>query len=399
MKLIEGVRVLSFNHFLMGPMGVQHLADLGADVIAVEPPAGAFQRHWSGGNVWVGTESMLQWCANRNKRSLAVDLKRHEGREIVQKLVKSCDAVTENFRPGVMERLGLGFEQLKKIKPDLIYASGSGFGHDGPYAERPGQDLVLQAFSGLAAVNGQAPDGASPVGVSAVDHHGAALFAMGILAALLHRQQTGQGMRVDVSLLGSAIDLQAESYTCYLNEKSPGSLRRQGDSGSWYQPGPYGIYKCKDGAIAISNCSVSELGGALQCPALASIPDSQGFQRQEEICSIVAKQVASWPLATLLKAMEERQIWHAPVCSYDEVVEDPQVKHNGHFVRVLNEKGTPFKVVTHPVRYNGAAPEVRLIPQQLGAQTAAILHEIGYSMDEIKDLESRAIVKCKQGGE
>jgi len=271
MKLIEGIRVLSFNHFLMGPMGVQHLADLGADVIAVEPPSGAFQRHWSGGNVWVDKESMLLWCTNRNKRSLAVDLKRVEDREIVLRLVEICDVVAENFRPGVMEKLGLGFEELKRIKPDLIYASGSGFGHDGPYADRTGQDLILQAFSGLAAINGQAPDGASPVGVTAVDHHGAALLAMGILAALLNRQRTGEGMRVDVSLLGSAIDLQAESYTCYLNGKSMGSLRRQGDSGSWYQPGPYGIYKCKDGAIAISNCRVSDLAEALQCPALASI--------------------------------------------------------------------------------------------------------------------------------
>lgn len=394
MKLIEGLRVLSFNHFLMGPMGVQHLADLGADVIAVEPPAGAFQRHWSGANVWVSGESMLQWCANRNKRSLAIDLKRDEGKEIIQRLVKRCDVVAENFRPGVMEKLGLGFEQLKKIKPDLIYASGSGFGHDGPYADRPGQDLVLQAFSGLAAVNGQAPDGASPVGVSAVDHHGAALLAMGILAALLHRQQSGNGMRVDVSLLGSAIDLQAESYTCYLNRKSPGSLRRQGDSGSWYQPGPYGIYKCKDGAIAISNCNVSELAAALQCAALASIPDSQAFQRQEEICSIVSRQVADWSVASLVNALEARQIWHAPVHGYDEVEEDPQVKHNGHFVTVRDEKGIPFTVVTHPIRYDGVVPPVRLIPQKLGAQTVAILEEIGYTTAEIKALESMAIVRC-----
>ena len=399
MKLIEGIRVLSFNHFLMGPMGVQHLADLGADVIAVEPPSGAFQRHWSGGNVWVDKESMLLWCTNRNKRSLAVDLKRVEGREIVLRLVEICDVVAENFRPGVMEKLGLGFEELKRIKPDLIYASGSGFGHDGPYAARTGQDLILQAFSGLAAINGQAPDGASPVGVTAVDHHGAALLAMGILAALLNRQRTGEGMRVDVSLLGSAIDLQAESYTCYLNGKSMGSLRRQGDSGSWYQPGPYGIYKCKDGAIAISNCRVSDLAEALRCPALASIPDSESFQRQEEICSIVSKQIAASPVAALLSVLEQHQIWHARVHSYDEVVEDVQVKHNGHFLTVSNARGTPFTIVTHPIRYNGMTPSVHFVPQHLGAQTTQILQELGYSAAEITKLESLAIVKSKEEGQ
>jgi crotonobetainyl-CoA:carnitine CoA-transferase CaiB-like acyl-CoA transferase len=393
MKLIEGTKILSFNHFLMGPMGVQHLADLGADVVAIEPPAGAFQRHWSGGNVWVDRESMLLWCANRNKLSLAVDLKRPEGKEIILRLVETCDVVTENFRPGVMEKLGLGFEQLQKIKPDLIYASGSGFGPDGPYADRPGQDLLLQAFSGFAAINGGAPDGAIPAGVSALDHHGAALLAMGILAALLHRQQSGRGMKVDVSLLSSAIDLQAESYTCYLNRHSSGSVRRQGDSGSWYQPGPYGIYRCKDGAIAISLCVVSDLADALQCSALAAIPDSQSFQRQEEICNIVSREVASWPVTSLEDALVKRGIWHARVRNYDEVVEDPQVKHNGHFAKVKNEKGMPITLVTHPIRFNGAAPSIRLAPQQLGAQTALILQEIGYSSSEIDELESRGIVK------
>jgi crotonobetainyl-CoA:carnitine CoA-transferase CaiB-like acyl-CoA transferase len=393
MKVIEGIRVLSFNHFLMGPMGVQHLADLGADVIAVEPPSGGFQRHWSGGNVWVDRESMLLWCANRNKRSLSVDLKQPAGKKVILKLVQTCDVVTENFRPGVMERLGLGFEQLRKIKPDLIYASGSGFGQDGPYVDRPGQDLLLQAFSGLAAVTGQGPDGASPVGVSAVDHHGAALLAMGILAALLHRQQRGLGMRVDVSLLSSAIDLQAESYTCYLNARNPSSVRRQGDSGSWYQPGPYGIYKCKDGSSAISLCRLADLAAALDCPSLASIPDSQSFQRQDEICSIVSRHLARWSVARAEDALAQKGIWHTRVRNYDEVVEDAQVKHNGHFFQLQNQKGTPVNLVSHPVRFNGAAPPVHLIPQQLGAQTRSIMEELGYSVAEINQLESLGIVR------
>ena len=136
LDLLQGIRVVSFNHFLLGPMGIQALADLGADVIAVETPEGGWQRHWSSGGIWRDGQSMLQLCANRNKRSIALDLKSLKGKEIALKLVDTADVVAENFRPGVMEKLGFGHETLKARKPDLIYASASGYGPDGPYAER-----------------------------------------------------------------------------------------------------------------------------------------------------------------------------------------------------------------------------------------------------------------------
>ena len=179
LDLLQGIRVVSFNHFLLGPMGIQALADLGADVIAVETPEGGWQRHWSSGGIWCDGQSMLQLCANRNKRSIALDLKSLKGKEIALKLVDTADVVAENFRPGVMEKLGLGHETLKARKPDLIYASASGYGPDGPYAERPGQDLLAQALFGMMAITGQAANGPRPAGVSVIDHHGAALFATG----------------------------------------------------------------------------------------------------------------------------------------------------------------------------------------------------------------------------
>jgi crotonobetainyl-CoA:carnitine CoA-transferase CaiB-like acyl-CoA transferase len=136
LDLLEGIRVVSFNHFLLGPMGIQALADLGADVIAVETPDGAWQRHWSSGGVWHDGQSMLHLCANRNKRSVALDLKSPKGRELALRLVDGADVVAENFRPGVMEKLGLGYAALKRRKPSLIYASATGYGPDGPYAAR-----------------------------------------------------------------------------------------------------------------------------------------------------------------------------------------------------------------------------------------------------------------------
>src|SRR5258706_13545317 len=178
---LDGIRVLSFNHFLMGPLGIQMLGDLGADVIAVEPVEGSWQRHWSGGNRTADGQSLLFLCANRNKRSLALNLKAPAARDIVHNLVAASDVVAENYRPGVMDKLGFGYDALKAIKLDLIYAAASGYGADGPYRDKPGQDLLIQALSGFATITGKQEGGARAAGVSAIDHHGAALFALGIL--------------------------------------------------------------------------------------------------------------------------------------------------------------------------------------------------------------------------
>src|SRR5262249_37504843 len=175
----------------------------------------AFQRRWSSGDLWHDGQGMLHMCANRNKRSIALDLKPPKGHEIALSLIDRADVVAENFRPGVMDKLGFGYDALKVRKPSLIYASASGYGPDGPYAQRPGQDLLAQALFGLMAITGQRETGPRPVGVSAVDHHGAALFAMGILAALVRRERTGQGCRVDTSLMQAALDLQAESLVAW----------------------------------------------------------------------------------------------------------------------------------------------------------------------------------------
>ena len=208
LDLLQGIRVVSFNHFLLGPMAMQTLADLGADVIAVESTEGAWQRHWAGGDIWHDGQSVLHLCANRNKRNIAIDLKSAKGKEVALRLIDTADVVAENFRPGVMEKLGFGYATLKQRKPGLIYASASGYGPDGPYVEKPGQDLLAQALFGIMAITGQASTGPRPVGVSLVDHHGAALFALGVLAAVVRRQRTGEGCRVDASLMQAALDLQ-----------------------------------------------------------------------------------------------------------------------------------------------------------------------------------------------
>lgn len=393
MDFLKGIRVVSFNHFLLGPVGMQFLGDLGADIIAIEPVEGAFQRKWGGVNSkTVDGQTMLFLLGNRNKRSLAIDLKSPQGLEIAKRLTRGADVVCENFRPGVMDKLGLGYKQIAEHNPSVIFAAASGFGADGPYADKPGQDLVIQAMSGLAAITGTVESGPRPVGVSAADHHGAALLAMGILAALFRRATTGRGCRVDVNLLSAAIDLQNESFTCYLNGPRPASVTPHNLSGGWYFAAPYGIFPTADGHLAISLTSLETLAEALAAPPIAEFTSAEEYERRDEINALVADALKLRSNAAWTEVLTRHKIWHSPVNDYASVVEDPQVVHNRSFVTVAGATGTPITLVNHPVMYDGKTPEVRLPPQAMGAQTDEILAEIGYSAAEIAALEEQGVV-------
>jgi crotonobetainyl-CoA:carnitine CoA-transferase CaiB-like acyl-CoA transferase len=396
LDLLQGTRVISFNHFLLGPMGIQVLGDLGADVIAVEGPEGAWQRHWSGGDIWHDGQSALFLCANRNKRSIAIDLKSEQGREIALKLVDSADVVAENFRPGVMEKLGLGYETLKARKPSLIYASASGYGPDGPYAEKPGQDLLAQALFGMMAITGQAHTGPRPAGVSVIDHHGATLFAMGILAAIVRRQRTGQGCRVDASLMQSALDLQAESLVAWLNApEKPGSTHAHAHVAGWHYAAPYGVYATSDGHLALSLAPLQTVADAIGEPKLLAYAERDTWTRQNEISGLIAQRLATAPTADWIARMEPLKIWHAPVQGYTEIVRDPQVEHMRSLITVpgMGKSGAPVILLNHPVLYDGATAEVRLAPQPLGAQTAEVLAELGFSDAEVRTLAERQVIR------
>jgi crotonobetainyl-CoA:carnitine CoA-transferase CaiB-like acyl-CoA transferase len=389
---LEGIRVISFNHFLMGPLGVQYLGDLGADVIAVEPLEGAFQRKWGGvDSLTVDGHTMLHLLGNRNKRSVALNLKDPRGLDVVQRLVATADVVTENFRPGVMDKLGLGYEAVKAIKPDIIYAAGSGFGPDGPYANRPGQDLIIQAMSGLAAITGKRGEGPRAVGVSVVDHHGAALYAMGILAALMRRARGGGGCRVDVNLLSASLSLQQESLTCYLNGGRPKDVSQPGDVAGWYFSPPYGIYPTADGHVAISLGSLDVIYDLLEVPQEARIAPQRAFAEQERISLLLAEHLRRHSTAHWTARFREKDVWHAPVNDYAAVVADPQVRHLQSFTTVPGDAGTPISLVSHPVFYDGEAPGVRRAPQRLGAQTQEVLEELAFSAGEIRALHEAGI--------
>ena len=394
--MLSQMKVLSLCHYLQGPGAVQYLADMGADVIKLEPIGGAYERAWSGANVYVGDVSAFFLCANKNKRSLALNLKEEKGRELFFKLLDDVDVLIENFRVGVMDRLGLGYDVLKARKPGLIYASASGFGSSGPMALKPGQDLLLQARTGLIAVTGT-PSRPTPVGCAAVDQHGAALLAMGILGAYVKRLSTGQGTRVEGSLFNAGIDLQSEALTSYLSGSFDRSKLEHDDHlATWFHQAPYGVYQAIDGFLVISNIDPVQLAEALDSPALMAMAGQNRFEDRDAYAREVAAAVARYTVAQIGEAFDARGLWYAPIQDYDDLAQDPQALNNEIF-RKIDIDGQTATLINHPIRYDGKAPGLHTLALAPGMHSRDILAEAGCTQDEIDALIAQGIVGMPAG--
>ena len=394
--LLNGIKVVSFCHFLQGPAAAQYLADMGADVIKVEPVDGAHERRWSGADVYVEGVSGFYLCANRNKRSIGIDLKSEGGRAVARQLIASADVVMENFRPGVFAKLGFDDAALAELNPRLIFASASGFGSTGPMAHKPGQDLLVQALSGLMSVTGNPVVGPTPVGAAIVDQHGGALLALGILGALVRRMREGRGTRVEASLMNAALDLQGEALVNYFaGGMTRRVLERERYLATWFHAAPYGVYPARDGHVVVSLCEAAVLADALDSDSLRGVVGVDRFVERDEYARRLAGATACFTTNELGERFDRCGIWWAPIAYYDDLLADPQLRHANVF-RQVKVRGRTIHLVNHPNSYDGEVPALRVLALEIGEHTREILTEMGYAADEIDRLvASRAVAASR----
>ncbi|MHB1006409.1 MAG: CaiB/BaiF CoA transferase family protein [Chloroflexota bacterium] len=404
---LENIRVLDFTIMMQGPHGTQMLADLGAEVLKVERPArlggpsGRVDQRYGLHMGYTKRQEENTWYAssflahNRNKKSITVDLKNPKGVEVMRRLVAHCDVVYENFRPGVMDRLGLGYEDCRKINPSIVYCSATGYGPDGPYAHRPGQDLLAQGIAGWDVMNATADGRPTLVAMSIIDLLGAMYGAYGVLGALYHRQATGEGQRVDVSLLDSAVAALSELGVHHLNTGAQGH-RGSPQHSCPFIPSPYGVYKTKDGYITMSGWqNLSRLSGVLGLPDLTKDPRFDSFWKlvdnRAELDRVLEEALAVRTTAEWLEAMDKADLWVGPVNTYPEVFRDPQVVHNNLVVEIDSPVG-PLKLINPPYKLSRTPATVRTAPPQLGEQTEEILRAAGYGEAEIETLRAEEVI-------
>ena len=390
--MLEGVKVLSFTHYLQGPSATQILADLGADVIKIENTRGAYERYWSGAEAFLNGESVFYLLAGRNQRNLSIDLRSEQGKEIIWKLISDTDVIIENFKPGAMERLGLGYEQVSSENPAVVYCSLSGYGPTGPYGKRPGQDMLIQAISGLAMQNGGKHDPPTPVGMAVVDQHAAVLGALGILAALYERTSTDRGKKVDSNLLSAALDLQIEPFNYHLNgtelyERSPSGIS------SRFHQAPYGVFETEDGYLCLSLATAEKLAEAFDEESLREYTYEDQFRKREELNAKIAEHMKRQSTEHWYKVFDKVDLWYAPVNDYEDIEDNPQLTANESILSFEHPRAGTVRLLAHPVRYDEETPPLRQPPPALGEQTEEILLELGYDTETIARLNEAGVIR------
>ncbi len=377
MRPLEGLLVLDFSQFLAGPSAALRLADLGARVVKIERPnTGDLCRQLYITNLEIDGDSTLFHSINRNKQSLAADLKNESDREIVRKLIARADVLIQNFRPGIMERLGFDYESVRRFNPRIVYGEVTGYGKKGPWSNKPGQDLLVQSLSGLVWLNGNADQPPVPFGLSVVDLFAGAHLVQGILACLVRRGVTGQGGYVEVSLLESILDAQFELLTTFFNDGGKMPERSAVNNANAYLGAPYGLYETKDGYISLAMGSVPRLGELLGCDALLPFSDPKTwFDERDTIKCILAEHLKAQTTSQWLSVLEPADIWCSDVLTWPALVKHEAFQVLDMVQEIRSQRGAAMKTTRCPIRIDGEVYKSANGAPGIGQHGAEIIEE------------------------
>lgn len=392
MGVLSGIRVLDCSIAMAGPFAAQRLGDLGADVVKVEPTTGEWQRHVAAGGASGNRVNVSFLSLNRNKRSLAVDLKSEDGKKVLLDLVKTADVFLQNYRPGVAKRLGVDYETLSKINPRLVYVSMSGYGEDGPYVNRPGQDLVLQGMSGAMLSAGREGEPPTAAGQYLVDAITAYTAFEGALAALFHRERTGEGQLVQVNMLDAITTIQMQELSVYTVGGKP-QQRSAEPHAHVYIRAPYGAFATSDGFIIVAFPKLKTLGGVIGEDSFLTMDDEvDTWARRDEIFAKTRDRLKTKTSAEWLELLRAADIWCGPVYGYADLVEDEQIRHNGTFVDYDHPTEGRVKTPGFPIKFSKTPSTVERGAPVTGQHTQEILKEAGYDDATIASLVENGAV-------
>lgn len=384
--ILSGYRVIDCSIAMAGPFAAQRLGDLGADVIKIEPTQGEWQRYAAAGGATGNAMNVSFLSLNRNKRSVALDLKAEDGKQALAELIAGADVFLQNYRPGVAARLGVDYTSLTKINPSIVYVSISGYGEDGPYRDRPGQDLLLQALSGAMLSAGRDGDEPAPAGQYLADAVTASSAFEGVLAALLHRERTGEGQLITVNMLDALTTLQMQELSVFtVGDKA--QQRSAEPHAHVYIRAPYGIFATSDGYLAMAFADLPQLGKLIDEPSFAEWSgEVEGWSRRDEIHAKTAAKLRRQPTEHWLRTLGEAGIWVGPVQGYAELVDDPQIRHNETFVEYDHPTEGRVKTPGFPYKFSATPAQVYRGAPGIGEHTREVLAEAGLDTERIEHL-------------
>ncbi len=374
---LAGLVVVDMSQFLSGPYCSLRLMDLGARVIKIERPGGGDLSRGLYLSDDESGDSTIFHAINRSKESLAVDLKNERDMSALRKLISKADVLIQNFRPGVIERLGLDYEAASKLNPRLVYCSISGYGEEGPWVGRPGQDLLAQSRSGVMWLNGDEGQGPVPFGLAIGDMLAGAAAAQGILAALVRRGVTGEGGLVETSLLEALVDLQVEVLSVHMNNGYKLPERSHVRSAHAYLSAPYGVYPAADGYLAIAMTPISKLADLLGIDELAAYRDDEKswFTARDEIKALIAARIASRNVDDWLAILEPADIWCAKVLNWPELLGSEGFRVLDMLQTVGRDDGVSLRTTRSPIRIDGQRPKFERAAPHVGEHNAALWEE------------------------